>query len=54
MPYILHIPGERAGALRWTVHDKKQQTRDSDVPPFGAFSTKQRRLYYGYKKRYHR
>ncbi len=23
MPYILHIPGERPRALRWTVHDPR-------------------------------
>jgi len=23
MPYILHIPGERPRALRWTVHDSR-------------------------------
>ena len=23
MPYILHIPGERSRALRWTVHDSR-------------------------------
>lgn len=23
MPYLLHIPGERSRALRWTVHDSR-------------------------------
>lgn len=23
MPYILHVPGERSRALRWTVHDSR-------------------------------
>lgn len=23
MPYVLHIPGERPRALRWTVHDSR-------------------------------
>lgn len=23
MPYILHVPGERPRALRWTVHDSR-------------------------------
>lgn len=25
MPYILHIPGERERALRWTVHDSRSR-----------------------------
>lgn len=25
MPYVLHIPGEPARALRWTVHDPRSR-----------------------------